>query len=47
MDRKINFITIPTASRYEWEILKFMNNPRFVFTALTDTTNVDSVLYNN
>ena len=46
MDRKINSITIGNDSRYEWEISKLMNNPRFVFIVFKDTTNPDSILHN-
>ena len=47
MDRKINSITIGTEARYEWEISKLMNNPRFVFVVFKDTANTDSILHNN
>ena len=47
MDRKINSITIGAEARYEWEISKLMNNPRFVFIAFKDNTNADSILRNN
>ena len=47
MDRKINSITIGTEARYEWEISKLMNNPRFVFVVFKDTTTADNILHNN
>ena len=47
MDRKINSITIGAEARYEWEISKLMNNPRFVFIAFKDNTNADNILHNN
>ena len=47
MVRKINSITIGNESRYEWEISKLLNNPRFVFIDFKDTTNADSILHNN
>ena len=47
MDRKINSITIGNESRYEWEILKLMNNPRFVFIVFKDMKNADRILHNN
>ena len=47
MDRKISSITIGTEARYEWEISKLMNNPRFVFVVFKDTTTADNILHNN
>ena len=47
LDRKINSITIGTEARYEWEISKLMNNPRYVFVAFKDTATADSILQNN
>ena len=47
MDRKINSITIGTEARYEWEISKLMNNPRFLFIVFKDTANLDNILHNN
>ena len=47
MDRKINSISIGAEARYEWEISKLMNNPRFLFIAFKDTTNADNIEHNN
>ena len=47
MDRKINSITIGTEARYEWEISKLMNNPRFLFIVFKDRANLDNILHNN
>ena len=47
MDREINSITIGMEARYEWEISKLMNNPRYVFVVFKDTANADSILHNN
>ena len=47
MDRKINSISIGTEARYDWEISKLMNNPRFLFVVFKDVENADSILHNN
>jgi len=48
LDRHINSITIDQATvRYNWEISRLMNNPRYLFVVFQDTTAADDILQNN
>ena len=47
LDRKINSITIGIESRYEWEISKLINNPRYIFIVFKYITNADSISHNS